>query len=321
MKPTRQQTEPHRAKSALTLKSVERAQQARVPSYHRVKMPTRTANLRAMSVDSRQGAKCVVDGPIGFRSGADPEAKHEVEHGVSVSRESRGTINQTKPKQLVLAHNQETHNYKPNSCKQIKRNSFELAESHRLFTVENKEKTRRVAKMSSNVPERAQNDETEFIVNLPFRVEGAPILTDQTQISVKPHKATSSHIKPHKATSSHIKPHKATLSHIKPHPGKVVVLTDVPSGSPSPIAQDQVVVNTVGPVPSTFGYGLNTFPHSAAHVLNINHVPSSIEGEPTNKIHTSAALSQNLSGLTKTHQSLKFSGTDLSTFTLLKKVF
>ena len=39
----------------------------------------------------------------------------------------------------------------------------------------------------------------------------------------------------------------------------------------------------------TFGYGPNTFSHSAAHVLNSNHSPSRSEGEPNNKIQTSAA--------------------------------
>ena len=157
MKPTRQRTEPHRAKSALTLKFVERAQQARVPNYHRVKMPTRTANLRAMSVDSRQGAKCVVNGPIGFRSGTDPEGVEQVETGVPGSHVIRESYTRTYGN--ILAHTQEKHNYKTNNYKQIKRNSFELAESHRLFTVENKEKTQRllgretgkVNKMSSSV--------------------------------------------------------------------------------------------------------------------------------------------------------------------------
>ena len=85
-------------------------------------MPTRTTNLRAMSVDSRQGAKCVVDGPIGFRSGTDPEEyKSKVEPRFPGSHESRETVNQTKPNQIFLAHSQEKHNYKPNFyCKQTK---------------------------------------------------------------------------------------------------------------------------------------------------------------------------------------------------------
>ena len=95
-----------------------------------------------------------------------PEARHKVERfrlvGGSGLQESRETINQAK--QTSLALNQETHNYKPNHCKQIKRNSFELAKFHRLFTVENKEKTRRllnqeierIDELPSNVPEREQ---------------------------------------------------------------------------------------------------------------------------------------------------------------------
>ena len=42
----------------------------------------------------------------------------------------------------------------------------------------------------------------------------------------------------------------------------------------------------------TFGYGPNdpnTFPHSAAHVPNTNHSPSSIEGEQINEIYASVA--------------------------------
>ena len=39
----------------------------------------------------------------------------------------------------------------------------------------------------------------------------------------------------------------------------------------------------------TFGYGPNTFPHSAAHVLNTNQSPLSIEGEPINEIYASVA--------------------------------
>ena len=70
---------------------------------------------------------------------------------------------------------------------------------------------------------------------------------------------------------------------------KVGVLTDRPPGTPSPITQDQDVVNTVGPVPMTFGYGPNTFPHSAAHVLDANKSPSRSEGEPIKTTYASAA--------------------------------
>ena len=39
----------------------------------------------------------------------------------------------------------------------------------------------------------------------------------------------------------------------------------------------------------TFGHGPDTFPHSAAHVLNINNVPSISEGEQINEIYVSVA--------------------------------
>ena len=129
-------------------------------------------------------------------------------------------------------------------------------------------------------------------------MEGDPILINQTQINIKSHKTTS--------------------SHIKPHPVKVVVLTDVPPGSPSIIAQIQDGVNTVGPVPMTFGHGPNTFPHSAAHVLNTNYSPSNIEGNTINKIYTSAAnhnSPSSIEGVTKHIDTSNFSGIKMTTFT------
>ena len=63
----------------------------------------------------------------------------EVEPRFPGSHESRETINQTK--QTFPASSSENQNYnKGDYCKQIKRNSFELAESHRLSTVVNGEK-------------------------------------------------------------------------------------------------------------------------------------------------------------------------------------
>ena len=274
-----------------------------------------TMGFTAKEASDRRWAEFAENGPIGFRSGTDPEVKPEAERGVSVSHESRETINQTKPRQSVLAHNQESHNYKPNNCKQIKRNSFEPAESHRLFTVENKEKTRRLLsrgiegtdKLSSNVSEREQINLTKAVVKVPsmvgriptkiigtdiegnilelsFHIGGDPMLTNRTQINpIKP-KTTQNHVKPPKTTQNHITPHKTTQNPVKPHPSKVGVLTDRPPGTPSTIAQDQDVVNTVGPVPMTFGYGPNTFPHSAAHVLNNNHSPSICEGDQNHNL-------------------------------------
>ena len=86
-------------------------------------------------------------------------------------------------------------------------------------------------------------------------------------------------------------------------------------GSPPFTAPTQDEVNTVGPVPMTSGYGPNTFPHSAAHVLNTNNIPSPSEGDLHNSIHTSAAMPQNLSGLTKIHELLNFSGVKTTFFT------
>ena len=133
----------------------------------------------------------------------------------------------------------------------------------------------------------------------PFLMEGDPILIDQTQTNLKslkfssnhitPQKTTLNHITPHKTTSNHITPHKTTSNRMRPHNSKVVVLTDVPPGSPTNITQIHDVVNTVGPVPMTSGYGPDTFPHSAAHVLNTNNNPSSSEGEQINKIYASVA--------------------------------
>ena len=60
-------------------------------------------------------------------------------------------------------------------------------------------------------------------------------------------------------------------------------------GNPLYTARIQDGVNTVGPVPMTFGYGPNTFPQSAAHVLNTNQNPSPSEGVTINEIYVSAA--------------------------------
>ena len=80
-----------------------------------------TMGFTAKEVSDRRWTELVRNGPIGFRSGTDPtEIEKEVGTGVSSSHESRETMNQTKPKQLVLTHAQEKHNYKPNKCKQIK---------------------------------------------------------------------------------------------------------------------------------------------------------------------------------------------------------
>ena len=116
-------------------------------------------------------------------------------------------------------------------------------------------------------------------LELSFHIGGDPMLADQTQIN--PNKP--------KNTQNHLKPPKTTQNNPKQPLSKVGVLTDQPPGTPSSTAQIQNVVNTVGPVPMTFGYGPNTFPHSAAHVLNTNHSPSNIEGEQINEIYASVA--------------------------------
>ena len=77
----------------------------------------------------------------------------EVEPRFPGSHESRMTIN---PKnQIFLASSLENQNHKPNNyCKQTKQNSFELAESHRLFTVVNeaKAKGRETGKTQEEIP-------------------------------------------------------------------------------------------------------------------------------------------------------------------------
>ena len=75
---------------------------------------------------------------------------------------------------------------------------------------------------------------------------------------------------------------------------KVGVLTDRPPGTPSPIAQNQVGVNTVGPAPMTFGYGPDTFPHSAAHVLYNNLSPLLSEGAQNNDSEITHSSGSNL---------------------------
>ena len=167
--------------------------------------------------------------------------------------------------------------------------------------------------MPSNVPEREQINMNKVVGKAPsqvgrismklnginiegnnlessFHIGGDPILPNQTQINPKQPKTIQNHITPPKTTQNHITPPKTTQNNPKQPLSKVGVLTDRPPGTPIPITQTQDVVNTVGPVPMTFGYGPNTFPHSAAHVLNTNHSPSHSEGEPINKINTSAKI-------------------------------
>ena len=73
---------------------------------------------------------------------------------------------------MTLAHSQKKYNYKPNYCKQTKRNSFELAGSHRLFTVVNDEKR-----------ESRETGETGE--------KGEPVSTNQTQIILSKRNITS----------------------------------------------------------------------------------------------------------------------------------
>ena len=148
-------------------------------------------------------------------------------------------------------------------------------------------------------------------------MKGDPLLIDQTKINMIPHKPTFNHIIPHNSTFNHRIPHKSTFYPVIPHPSKVGVLTDRPPGTPSNTAQNQGGVNTVGSVPMTSGYGPNTFPHSAAHVLITNNSPSRSEGEPINKIHTSAAnINPSPSeGVTKYTYTINSSGLNWPCFT------
>ena len=118
MKPDGHQTMRLMTDEASAVRQAGRQSKASVDDDRSVKKAAlATMGFTAKEVSDRRWAEFVENGPIGSRSGVDPEARHEVEHGVSVSHESRETINQTK--QTSLAHNQETHNCKPNICKQI----------------------------------------------------------------------------------------------------------------------------------------------------------------------------------------------------------
>ena len=177
MKPDGHQTMRLMTDEASAVRQTGRQSKASVDDDRSVKKAAlATTRSTAKEVSDRRWTEFVENGPIGFRSGADPKVKLEVELGVSDSHGSRETINQSK--QTSLAHNQETHNYKPNNHKQIKRNSFELATSHRLFTVENKEKTQRLLsretegmnKAPSNVSEREQINMNKSAVKVPSKV-------------------------------------------------------------------------------------------------------------------------------------------------------
>ena len=134
-------------------------------------------------------------------------------------------------------------------------------------------------------------------------------------ISVNFRKSPYVSVNPRKLPYLSVYPRKSPYIPVNPRNGTVGVLTDRPPGTPSPIVLTQDDVNTVGPVPMTFGYGPNTFPHSAAYVLNTNHSPSRSEGEPINKIYTSAAMSQNLSGVPKYFKSSNTNESKTSHFT------
>ena len=200
-----------------------------------------------------------------------------------------------------------------NCCKQTKRNSFELAESHRLLVVnEEKMKSRETEKTQIEMPSIVRRrpikitgkdidrNKSEFNnIAKRFHMEGEPMLVDQTQINLAKrhltskainHRTSPSDTAHHRKTPSNtIKPRQTQYIPVKPRVRNVSVLTDRPPGTPLYNAQDQDVVNTVGPVPMTYGHGPNTFPYSAAQVLNINNELSDPKGVTINEIYTSAA--------------------------------
>ena len=239
MKPDGHQTMRLKTDGASAVRQAGRRSKASVDDDRGViEAALATTRFTAKEVSDRRWADFVENGPIGFRSGTVPEVKLGVEHGVSVSHESRETVNQTK--QISLAHNQETHNYKPNNCKQIKRNSVELAKSHRLFTVENKEKTRRLLsqetegmnKLSSDAPEREQTNTNKVVGKVPskvgrtpikligtdiegnnlelsFHMEGDPIAIYKTQVNSNKRKGTSISVNSRTLPYIHVNPRKS----------------------------------------------------------------------------------------------------------------
>ena len=103
-------------------------------------------------------------------------------------------------------------------------------------------------------------------LELNFHSEDEPISIKQIQLNLNKRNETSISVTPRKPPYRSVRLRKSPYSPVIPRLRNVGVLTDRPPGTPSNIAQIQDVVNTVGPVPMTFGYGPNTFPHSAAHV-------------------------------------------------------
>ena len=108
--------------------------------------------------------------------GANPYT--QVQRGVPCSQESRETIN---PKdQIFLTHSLENQNHKQNNhCKQTKRNSFELAESHRLFTVVDREKG------ESQETGKTQKDMPSIVRRKPIKITGTDIDGNKLEFNVK----------------------------------------------------------------------------------------------------------------------------------------
>ena len=117
-----------------------------------------------------------------------------------------------------------------------------------------------------------------------FLKEGEPISNKLTQINPSKRNLTSIPVNSRTSTSKSVNPvtivnsRKSLSIPVNPHRSTVGVLMDRSPSNPSYTAQVQDIVNTVGPVPMAFGREPNTFPQSAAHVLNINHIPSASEG-------------------------------------------
>ena len=134
--------------------------------------------------------------------------------------------------------------------------------------------------------------------NVRFLKEEEPISINQTQTNVNKCKSPShivAHrksplniVNPRKSSYTPVNHHKSPYIPVNSRPGNVGVLTGRPPGNFPSNAQDQDVVNTVGPVPMTFGREPNTFPYSAVHVLNTNHNHSTFEGVSIPEIYASA---------------------------------
>ena len=143
--------------------------------------------------------------------------------------ESRETV-YPKIQNEVTFGNKGGLNYKQNKyCKQTKRNSFELAKSHRLFTEVNGEKT------EGQEIEKTRRAMRSMLWRRPIKIIGKDI--DQQRRSMPPagKRTNQSHtiyLEIFKITQNHPKSPETIQNHAKPPTSTVGVLTDRPPGDP-----------------------------------------------------------------------------------------